>query len=172
MSKSKIFKIIMTGEGNTGKTTLLHRFIEGVFISNTQQTIGVEFFLKEVNLGDYKVVLQIWDFGGQPHFRFLHKNYARGARGALLLFDLTRPSTLTTIEEWVNICRADGIEIPILLIGSKADLIEKSAIPPNFIESLKERFKLFDYLEVSSKTGENVDLAFEKLTREIIKQIS
>ncbi|MHA1297723.1 MAG: Rab family GTPase [Promethearchaeota archaeon] len=144
MSKSKIFKIIMTGEGNTGKTTLLHRFIEGVFISNTQQTIGVEFFLKEVNLGDYKVVLQIWDFGGQPHFRFLHKNYARGSRGALL------------IEEWVNICRADGIEIPILLIGSKADLIEKSAIPPNFIESLKERFKLFDYLEVSSKTQANL----------------
>jgi len=161
----------MAGAGGVGKTTMVHRFVEGVFLADTQFTIGVEFFLKEIEIENTKILLQTWDFAGQPQFRFLHKNYARGAKGALLLFDLTRPTTLESIGEWVNICRADGIDIPILLVGSKADLIESSHIEPMIIEAIRKKFNLFDYIEVSSKTGQGVELAFKKLAKKIIEHI-
>jgi len=171
MPKSKVLKTIITGEGGVGKTTLLHRYIEGRFDANTRLTIGVEFFLKELTIDNDSIFLQIWDFGGQERFRFLLSNYAMGAKGALLLFDLTRPLTLNTLEEWVNICRSDDSELPILLVGSKADLEEMITINEELIESLKDEFKFFDYVRISSKTGENVNEVFEKIARAIIDHI-
>jgi len=171
MPKSKVLKTIITGEGGVGKTTLLHRYIEGKFNANTRLTIGVEFFLKEITIDEDSIFLQIWDFGGQERFRFLLSNYAKGAKGALLLFDLTRPLTLNTLEEWVNICRSGDPNLPILLIGSKADLEEMITINEDLIESLKSEFKFFDYVRISSKTGENVNEVFEKIARAIVNHV-
>jgi Ras-related protein Rab-11A len=171
MSKGKVLKVVIGGEGGVGKTTLLHRYIEGRFIVATQMTIGVEFFLKELEVDEKKILLQIWDFGGQERFRFLLKNYARGAKGALFLFDLTRPISLEKIEEWLDICRVDDQNVPVLLIGSKLDIVDEMLIEESYIEEIKEKYSLFDFLKVSSKTGENVDLAFQKIGVEIVRNI-
>jgi len=169
--KKKILKIITTGEGGVGKTTLLHRYVEGKFLADTKITLGVEFFLKELDLDGNKVLLQIWDFGGQERFRFLLKNYVMGAIGALFLFDLTRPLSLNCIDEWVKLCRMENLNLPILLLGSKADLTDMITINDKYVLELKERYEMFDYLRISSKTGENTDLAFELLAKELIKKI-
>ncbi len=169
MSKSIVLKVLTGGDGGVGKTTLLHRYVEGKFSSETKMTIGVEFFLKELMIDDQKVLLQLWDFGGQERFRFLLKSYVIGARGALLMFDLTRAMSLERIPEWVNICRKENPNLPILFLGSKADLADDMNISKDYIMSFKEQFNLYDYLEVSSKTGQNVEPAFESVTREILK---
>ncbi|MHA1256492.1 MAG: Rab family GTPase [Promethearchaeota archaeon] len=169
MSKSIVLKVLTGGDGGVGKTTLLHRYVEGKFSSETKMTIGVEFFLKELMIDDQKVLLQLWDFGGQERFRFLLKSYVIGARGALLMFDLTRAMSLERIPEWVNICRKENPKLPILFLGSKADLSDDMNISKDYIMSYKEDFNLYDYLEVSSKTGQNVESAFESVTREILK---
>ena len=169
MSKSIVLKVLTAGEGGVGKTTLLHRYVEGKFSSETKMTIGVEFFLKELMIDDQKVLLQLWDFGGQERFRFLLKSYVIGARGALLMFDLTRAMTLEKIPQWVNICRKENPNLPILFLGSKADLADDMNISKDYIMSYKDQFNLYDYLEVSSKTGNNVESAFESVTREILK---
>lgn len=169
MSKSIVLKVLTGGDGGVGKTTLLHRYVEGKFSSETKMTIGVEFFLKELMIDDQKVLLQLWDFGGQERFRFLLKSYVIGARGALLMFDLTRAMSLERIPEWVNICRKENPNLPILFLGSKADLLDDMNISKDYIMSFKEKFNLYDYLEVSSKTGQNVESAFESVTKEILK---
>jgi len=169
MSKSIVLKVLTAGEGGVGKTTLLHRYVEGKFSSETKMTIGVEFFLKELMIDDQKVLLQLWDFGGQERFRFLLKSYVIGARGALLMFDLTRAMTLEKIPEWVKICRRENPNLPILFLGSKADLADDINISKDYIMAYKEQFNLYDYLEVSSKTGKNVESAFVSVTKEILK---
>lgn len=169
MSKSIVLKVLTAGEGGVGKTTLLHRYVEGKFSSETKMTIGVEFFLKELMIDDQKVLLQLWDFGGQERFRFLLKSYVIGARGALLMFDLTRAMTLEKIQQWVNICRKENPNLPILFLGSKADLADDINISKDYIMAYKEQFNLYDYLEVSSKTGKNVESAFVSVTKEILK---
>jgi len=169
MSKVKVLKIIITGNGGVGKTTLLHRYIEGKFLVNTCMTIGVEFFIKELEIDGDKVLLQIWDFGGQERFRFLLKNYAKGTRGALFLFDLTRPLSLENIDNWIDICRSEDPTVPILLIGSKADLEDSSSLDERFIQNMLEKYNFFNFIKVSSKSGSNVETAFKLIAEEIVK---
>lgn len=170
-SKPILLKVITCGEGGVGKTTLLHRYVEGVFLANTRLTIGVEFFLKEIEIDVKRILLQVWDFGGQDHFRPLLKTYAQGARGALLLFDLTRISSLQRIEEWIDICSQEDKSIPIILIGTKLDLTEEIMINDEYIMNFKEKYNFFEFLKISSKTGENVNLAFKLLARELVKNL-
>ena len=61
MPKPKVLKTIIAGDGGVGKTTLLHRYVEGKFIADTRMTIGVQFHLKEFMIGEEQIYLQIWD---------------------------------------------------------------------------------------------------------------
>ena len=172
MPKPKVLKTIIAGDGGVGKTTLLHRYVEGKFIADTRMTIGVQFHLKEFNIGEEQIFFQIWDFGGQDRFRFLLKSYAKGAKGAMLLFDLTRLQSLMHIKDWVEICRAENSELPILFVGSKLDLVNSINFVNKTDESalkVKDEYNLFDYIKLSSKTGENVELAFNKLANKILQ---
>ncbi|MFW9901211.1 MAG: Rab family GTPase [Candidatus Thorarchaeota archaeon] len=171
MEKPILLKVITAGDGGVGKTTLLYRYIEGKFLVDTKMTIGVEFFLKELKIDGKKILLQVWDFGGQDHFRPLLSNYATGARGALMLFDLTRPSSLSRIDQWVNICRQNNPGIPIIFLGTKLDLIDVNTIREEFALKYMEKYDFFNYLEISSKTGKNVNLAFELLAKELVKNL-
>ena len=170
MTKKFILKILTAGEGGVGKTTLLHRFVEGRFSAETKMTIGVEFFLKELELDDKHCTLQLWDFGGQERFRFLLESYVLGAKGALLMFDLTRPMTLQNLEQWINIVRKGDPSIPILFLGTKNDLADEIMIQDEYALYFKEEFKLLDYLRISSKSGENVAKAFDMLTTKILER--
>ena len=171
MPQKFILKILTAGEGGVGKTTLLHRYVEGMFSAETKMTIGVEFFLKELQLDDKHCTLQLWDFGGQERFRFLLESYVLGAKGALLMFDLTRPITLENLEQWVNICRSENPSIPIIFLGTKLDLYEQITIEDDFALKFKRKYWFFDYSKISSKTGENVNLAFELLAKELVKHL-
>jgi len=168
--KKFILKLLTAGDGGVGKTTLLHRYVEGKFSAETKMTIGVEFFLKEIQVDGQDCTLQLWDFGGQERFRFLLESYVLGAKGALLMFDLTRPITLENLEQWVSICRKSDPSLPILFLGTKSDLVDEIMVDDDYALEFKERFNLFDYLRVSSKTGENVEKAFELLTRKILER--
>ena len=173
--KPLTLKVLTAGEGGVGKTTLLQRYIEGVFKADTQMTIGVQFFLKNLEIennecGAVPCTLQIWDFGGQDRFRSLLKSYANGAKGALVMFDLTRPLTLDKIGQWVEICRAYD-DIPIMFLGTKNDLTDQVAIEEDYIKNLMEEYDFVDYLKTSSKTGKNVHKSFRILTKAILKDL-
>lgn len=172
MPKPIVLKVLTAGEGGVGKTTLLHRYIDGKFSAETRMTIGVEFFLQELNVDGRDVVLQLWDFGGQERFRFLLKNYVLGAKGALLMFDLTRPLTLENLDVWVDIVREYDSDLPILFVGTKLDLIDQIHVDEEYILKLQENFTMFDYIKISSKTGENVKASFEILTKKVLERLN
>ena len=165
-----VLKILTSGEGGVGKTTLLHRYVEGKFAGDMKMTIGIQFFLKEFMIDDRHCALQLWDFGGQERFRFTLKSYVLGAKGALLMFDLTRPSTLDNLGEWISIVRKPDNSLPIILVGTKLDLIDEIQIQDDHAQSFLEKYDLFDYIKVSSLTGENVEKCFELLTRKILER--
>ncbi|MFX1383459.1 MAG: Rab family GTPase [Promethearchaeota archaeon] len=169
MVKQIVHKIVTAGEGGTGKTTLLHRYINDCFKSDLKMTIGVDFFVKTIIHDDINHSLQIWDFGGQERFRFMMESYVMGAKGALLLIDLTRLGTLKHIDEWVQILRKFESNLPILLVGTKLDLEDKISIDDDYALTFVEKYQFSGYLKISSKTGENVELTFDTLLREILK---
>ncbi len=166
--RNYLFKILVTGEGAVGKTSLLRRYVDGFFDDSTIMTVGVEFFIKEIIFDDVHCSLQLWDLGGQKRFRYLLENYVMGARGALLLFDLTRMPKIGDILEWVNIARLHDINLPIILVGSKNDLEDLMAVDDESALHIKNAFNMIDYIKTSAKSGHNIELPFEILARKLI----
>ncbi|MFW9939459.1 MAG: Rab family GTPase [Candidatus Thorarchaeota archaeon] len=167
--KNYLFKILITGNASVGKTSLLRRYVDGTFDESTILTVGVEFFIKEINFDDVHISLQLWDLGGQKRFRYLLENYVMGARGALLLFDLTRMPKIGDILEWVNISRLHDINLPIILVGSKNDLEDLIAVDDDSALHIKNAFNMIDYIKTSAKSGYNIELPFEILAKKLIE---
>jgi len=86
------------------------------------------------------------------------------------MFDLTRITTLENLQQWINIVRKGDPNLPVLFLGTKLDLSEEIMVDDDYAMSFLNEFNLIDYLKISSKTGENVNKAFEILTRKIIER--
>ncbi|MHA1340002.1 MAG: Rab family GTPase [Promethearchaeota archaeon] len=168
-----LFKVILAGSGGCGKTTLLNRFTTGKFITDTKMTIGVDFAVHYLKIPEYgTVTLQIWDFGGEERFRIMLPSFCVGATGCLLFFDLMRPNTFHELGEWIEIIRKNTDNIPIILLGSKYDLLKDPSdlsVSTDEILNFMKAYNINGYLNTSSKTGLNVKEAFEKLTLLMLK---
>ncbi len=153
------------GENRDDKTAFIKRYCYNIFNPSERLTIGVDFHVKTIDLNDLKIKLQIWDVGGEERFRFLLPTYCLGANAAFLLYDITRPSTLDNISEWMTIVRQKGGPIPIMLVGSKIDLSKSSRqVPRDYGIQIAEKNKMASFVEISAKENINVDDAFNVLT--------
>lgn len=160
-----IFKVVIFGDAGCGKTTLAKRYMTGLFIPDSQMTIGVDFETKDIFLNGSHVKLMVWDFAGEERFRFMLPKYIRGAMGGILLYDITEYSSFSHIYDWLSVIKETNEDFPIFLIGSKIDLSSIREI--TYKEGLKfcKSRGLNAFMECSSKTGENVDIVFENLTQ-------
>jgi len=164
------YKVITLGDGAVGKTATITRFVNNFFKPDYEPTIGVQFLVHTLEIDDLRIKLQIWDFMGQERFRFLLPFYSKGAKGAVLLFDLTRAATVDTLSDWIDITREGAGDIPILLVGNKCDLEELREVPTDYAIELAKKSNCLGYLETSAKTGENIREAFKALTIAIQKR--
>ncbi|XP_040301735.1 ras-related protein Rab-4B isoform X3 [Vulpes vulpes] len=118
-----LFKFLVIGSAGTGKSCLLHQFIENKFKQDSNHTIGVEFGSRVVNVGGKTVKLQIWDTAGQERFRSVTRSYYRGAAGALLVYDITSRETYNSLAAWLTDARTlASPNIVVILCGNKKDL--------------------------------------------------
>jgi len=164
------FKILVLGDGTSNKTAFTIRYISGFYQEDLKLTIGVDFYSKTITFKDKKVKVQIWDFGREERFRFLLSQYSKGSNGAFILYDITNFISLEHISEWIEITRENAGDIPIILIGSKLHLHEYRLVSRKDGSLLADKFNLASFLEVSSKTGENVDKAFEIMIEMLIER--
>ena len=164
-----MFKIVFFGDGGVGKTTLINRYLTGVFRSDSTITIGVDFHVKKIEIDDKRVSLQIWDFAGEDRFRFLMPSYVVGASGGIFMFDITRYTSLKNFNDWIEIFKkgykGDEHQMPILMVGSKLDLEFKRAVSRDEAFELAKKNNLYGYLECSAKSGEHVSDIFEEISR-------
>jgi len=169
------FKIPIIGDGGVGKTTLTHRYLHGLFKESYHLTIGVDFFLKKFEIDGKKVSLQIWDFAGEEKFRFLLPGVLNGAHGTIFMFDITRYATFENLSNWFNVFKEANEkfnqEVPALLVGSKTDLSGLRTVPSKDAKSFAQNNNFNDYIECSSKNGENVEELFRKITKIMIEKV-
>ena len=160
------FKVCLFGPGNVGKTSLLVRYIKDYFSSDLKQTIGSNFLIKDFLIDEQNIRLLLWDIGGQDQFAKLRTIYFKGSNAAFGVFDLTSPQSLLKLPGWISsIKKTVKKSIPILIVGNKNDLDRQ--VERGEAEDLAKRLNC-EYLETSAKTGENVEIAFEKLARALI----
>jgi small GTP-binding protein len=168
-------KLIITGDFQVGKTSLIKRYIENQFLEDYLSTIGVDISKKTVNLSnDCSIHFVIWDIGGQmSQMTPYRQKFYNGTNSAFIVLDRTRKKTMDSVEKWYNDMKKsiyDIENIPIVLIGNKSDLKDKIIITA---EELKNKAKEFGmhFIETSAKTGENVSEAFNYLSYRILERI-
>lgn len=165
-------KIVMLGQGGVGKTSLVRRFVQNTFSQNYQQTIGSNFLLKKLELDkNTRMLMQLWDLSGQDSFRAVRSQYFLFSRGAILVFDLTRTSTLYELDKWYDDLIKRAGKIPLMVIGNKSDLEEKIEVDTYEAKSIAEKYQA-NYVETSALTGAGVEDTFRDLALQIIQQIN
>ena len=164
-----IFKVVVVGDGGTGKSTMIQRLLTGKFIAQ-KITIGTDLASYSISVEEKNIKLQIWDFAGEKRFRFFLPSYSRGAQGCLLCFDLTRYSSFENLKEWYSIVKENSPNAVFTLVGEKYDLTEsKRAVATKIAQEFQGEYNIPHYFETSSKTGYNNAKIFEILTQEIIR---
>jgi len=169
-----MFKVCLFGDGGVGKTTLINRYLTGVFQGGQEITIGVDFHIKKIIIEETRISLQIWDFAGEERFRFLLPSYVLGASGGIFVYDITRFTSLKNFQDWVEIFKqgykGSSDQIPIIMVGSKLDLEYKRAVSRTEAYELAKKNNLFGYIECSSKEGQNVQEVFLEIGRIMLRQ--
>ena len=167
-------KIIMTGNYQVGKTSLVNRFVRNLFRESYQSTIGVDLSEKMVEISEKtKIKFVIWDIGGQiTQIAPYRKRFYEGANSAFIVLDRTRSEALKGVEIWYNdIIKYVSEDISFILVGNKSDLTEEICVSEEEIKQLAEKFG-FHYILTSAKTGENVNDAFLYIAYKFLELIS
>lgn len=166
-------KILLLGEYRVGKSSMVLRYVEDRFPGDYMATIGANFLVKTVNLTfkgvEFKVGLQIWDIGGHARSSQVGRVFFQGVSGALLVYDLTRKSTLEKLPLWIEQLKKFSPDVSMYLVGNKNDLTEDREISFVEGEEAKNRLQMVNFFETSAKTGDHIQQTFEDLARLLVE---
>ena len=164
-----IFKVLLLGNSDVGKSSLLLRYVDSVWNDAFVPTIGVDFKVKTLTINEKKVKMQIWDTAGQERFRTVVSTYFRGAHGILLLYDVTNRDSFKNLESWlIEIEKNAKEKVLKILIGNKCDLTDDREIQSDEGKAFALRNGM-EFMETSAKMNTNVSEAFETLGKLMIE---
>ncbi|CAH8629032.1 unnamed protein product [Dicrocoelium dendriticum] len=158
-----------TFSGGVGKSSLLLRYTEDEFSGTYISTIGVDFKVHTVTIGDLRVKLQIWDTAGQDRFRTITSTYYRGAHGIIIVYDVNDVRTFCNVERWVaEVDRYADETVARILVGNKNENPEMKTVRTQDAQRLAARHSCL-FMETSARQNENVSQMFEMITREALR---
>mmetsp|Transcript_11073 Transcript_11073/g.22070 ORF Transcript_11073/g.22070 Transcript_11073/m.22070 type:complete len:201 (-) Transcript_11073:29-631(-) len=167
-----LVKLLLIGDSGVGKSCLLLRFADSTFTSAYITTIGIDFKIKNVEIGGKRVKLQVWDTAGQERFRTITKAYYKGAMGILMVYDVSNEESFANVINWMEQISENASEgVKIILVANKVDVpAEERLISASSGEELAAKFGV-QYFETSAKDDHNVGESFMSITKDILKDI-
>ena len=164
-----IFKIVLIGDSAVGKTNILSKYLTDQFDPDSKSTVGVEFGTKNFKVDNNIVKVQIWDTAGQERYRSITNAYYKGAKGALVTYDITNKKSFENLDRWMSDLKTNGDDnISIILLGNKTDLEDKRVITTVEGKNKAEFYKCF-FMETSALNGSNIEKAFNELIMDVYK---
>ena len=161
------FKVVIVGDSSVGKTNLVKRFMNNTFIKDSKATVGVEFMSKTFIVNKKVFKVELWDTAGQERYKAITAAYYKGAKGAMIVYDVTSKSTFDNVDKWCNELRMKGSNnINIIMIGNKTDLKDNIVINSDMSQE-KGKFLQIPVMETSALDSSNVKEAFYLLIQEM-----
>ncbi|KAF9282986.1 GTP-binding nuclear protein gsp1/Ran [Mortierella alpina] len=164
MADTPTFKLVLVGDGGTGKTTFVKRHLTGEFEKKYIATLGVEVHPLSFSTNCGQIIFNTWDTAGQEKFGGLRDGYYINGQCGIIMFDLTSRITYKNVPNWhrdlVRVCE----NIPIVLCGNKVDIKERK-VKPKAIDF--HRKKSLQYYDISAKSNYNFEKPFLWLARKL-----
>lgn len=165
-------KVLLLGDGAVGKTSLIRRFVVDKFSDEYITTIGTKVTKKDLRLESPSratdLTFMIWDVLGQKGYKGIQETSFQGAKGALLVYDVTRSETVASLQKyWIPHLSKIAGPIPFVLVGNKVDLANSRREVGEVLEYFIESLETPGFLS-SAKTGENVEASFVALAKLVV----
>ena len=169
-SPDAVLKIKMVGDSNTGKTSILLRYVEDKFLPDVASTVGVDYKSKIVTIKGTQVKMVLWDTAGQEKYRTLIATYYKGAHGFCFVFDVTDRKSFENVDTWVKEMQQhlnDSENVVRMLVANKIDL-EGRVVSKEEAEAVARKYSML-YIETSAKTNKGIADAFNELGTQILE---
>ena len=165
-----MFKVVLVGDSSVGKTNIMSKYLKNEFHEDSKATVGVEFGSKQFTVEGHQIKAQIWDTAGQERYKAITSAYYKGAKGAFVVYDITRKQSFESVDRWINDIKAAADKnLTIIIIGNKCDLEDQRQVNKEQGEE-KAKSNEVAFMETSALSGENLDKAFEKMVNEVFKK--
>ena len=169
ITEDLFFKIVVVGDCAVGKSNILSRYINNQFSKESKSTIGVELSSKCFKIDNKVIKINIWDTAGQERFTSITSAYYKGAKGALIVYDITRQDTFDNIDKWLRELRLKiNADIKVFIIGNKSDLSLLRQVDYEEAKRKAEKLKVKLY-ETSALDSKNINEAFKTLIVDIYR---
>ena len=153
-------KILLLGDSNVGKSCIVLRYTDNIFSHNLLNSIGVDFKLKNIEIDNKKIKLQIWDTAGMEKFRTITTSYYKGAHAFLIVFDITMRDSFDHIVKWMaDIDKFAKPGVLRILVGNKCDLENERVVDENEAKEIALKYGI-NYIETSAKETTNIETLF------------
>jgi len=160
------YKIVMVGDFGVGKTSLVRRFVDNSFSEDYISSIGVSISKKIITSSNIDSTMMLWDTEGKTEFNHIFKQYLVGAKGYIVVADLSRPKTLDSIKEHVELCLNTVKDAPIYIALNKSDLQENSHYSNEEIKAISKN--IVEVYKTSAQSGDVVNEIFQQINSTIV----
>ena len=164
-------KVVVVGDSGVGKTNLIKRFINDTFNKDSKATVGVEFLSKTYLINQEVFKIEIWDTAGQERYKSITAAYYKGAKGAMIVYDVTNQTSFDNVDNWANEIKEKAARnINLMIVGNKTDLTDKIVVTSE-VATEKAKALEIPIMETSALDSTNVKEAFYQLLREMYKSV-
>ena len=171
MNFDSTIQLLITGDSSVGKTSILTRYSNGTFKEDYIATVGIDYFSKDEIINNKSVRIKIWDTAGQERFNSLTQGFFKNAQGVIITYDVTNSDSFDNLKNWISSIKTNmqnqKINMPVIIMGNKIDLIDDREIKTEDAEKFAEENQ-YKYFETSAKTGEGIDDGVRELVNQVL----
>ena len=172
MTEKYILKLLTIGDQFVGKSSIINRYIDDKFNEDIKPTLAIDYKTKMIQKGENLIKISIYDTAGEEKYRHLIKNYYNGSNGILLVYDITDKNSFDNLNFWLDEleknCNLNNLYI--FLVGNKTDLKKERKVSYDEAKNFADMKKI-PYIEISAKTGDNIDKLFNDFIKDNIINI-
>lgn len=152
-------KLVLLGEHDVGKTSILNRFVNDQYSDHIQATVGATYITKQVFQNGKTIDLYMWDTAGEEKYRSLVPMYYRNANAAFIVFDISQRRSFEDVRSWFEEVRQTNPDCLLVLCGNKVDLADRQ-VAIEEAQQLANRLNVA-YFELSAKLGTEIHNLFD-----------